>query len=208
VLGIASAEGAVEAAPPRVTDCGTCHGCVVWQSSRPTHVFTEQRTRWRLVAFLCVALLHSASCGAQIPAPRALLDLALPEAVPLELVGMLAKLAKETCRSVTGLTAEDAESAEAAASSLAGKADRGPPRNSKGGRAKKREVEVGMRLEARDRQNPRLTCVATIIAVHGTTVTVHFDGWTDRYNYRCPRCTVAALRCRMSGYTATCASSR
>jgi hypothetical protein len=52
-----------------------------------------------------------------------------------------------------------------------------------------KEVAVGMRLEARDRANPHMVCVATVIKVekevlaksHGCpTVTIHFDGWSDK----------------------------
>jgi hypothetical protein len=45
-------------------------------------------------------------------------------------------------------------------------------------------VVVGMRLEARDRANPHMVCVATVAKVgpptYCPTVTIHFDGWTDR----------------------------
>jgi hypothetical protein len=49
---------------------------------------------------------------------------------------------------------------------------------------------VGMRLEAKDRKNPRLTCVATVAEVIDDLgdggpprVKVHFDGWTAEYDY-------------------------
>lgn len=44
-------------------------------------------------------------------------------------------------------------------------------------------VKVGMRLEAVDRLNPNLTCVASIIKIDHLNVTIHFDGWTDKYDY-------------------------
>jgi hypothetical protein len=51
-------------------------------------------------------------------------------------------------------------------------------------------VTVGMRLEAKDRQNPELICVATIAekidgpdSDHPGQVKIHFDGWRDAYDY-------------------------
>lgn len=48
-------------------------------------------------------------------------------------------------------------------------------------------LKVGMRLEAIDRQNPHLLCVATVskarIKDGRPFVTIHFDGWEDNYNY-------------------------
>eukprot|EP01063_Lacrimia_lanifica_P021548 TRINITY_DN289_c0_g2_i1.p1 TRINITY_DN289_c0_g2~~TRINITY_DN289_c0_g2_i1.p1 ORF type:complete len:238 (+),score=85.31 TRINITY_DN289_c0_g2_i1:67-780(+) len=41
----------------------------------------------------------------------------------------------------------------------------------------------GMRLEARDRMTVGYLCVATIAEVDGRRVKVHFDGWTDKYDY-------------------------
>lgn len=44
----------------------------------------------------------------------------------------------------------------------------------------------GMRLEAVDRANPHLTCVATLAAVEmdrPEPLLIHFDGWTERYDY-------------------------
>ena len=45
--------------------------------------------------------------------------------------------------------------------------------------------EVGMRLEAKDRQYPTLVCVATVAAVSNGKLLVHFDGWKDNYDYVC-----------------------
>ena len=47
--------------------------------------------------------------------------------------------------------------------------------------------EVGMRLEAVDRQNPSMICVATVVGVKKSDrqVEIHFDGWSDYYNYWC-----------------------
>lgn len=42
-----------------------------------------------------------------------------------------------------------------------------------------------MRLEAKDRQYPTLVCVATIAAVRGNRLLVHFDGWQNNYDYLC-----------------------
>lgn len=47
-------------------------------------------------------------------------------------------------------------------------------------------IREGMRLEAVDRTNPHLICVATVATVdpeRPDSVLVHFDGWSDRYNY-------------------------
>ncbi len=41
-----------------------------------------------------------------------------------------------------------------------------------------------MRLEARDRKNPHLICVATISAIDWTrsdSLLIHFDGWGNKY---------------------------
>lgn len=45
--------------------------------------------------------------------------------------------------------------------------------------------QVGMKLEAKDRQYPTLTCVSTITAVQGKKVLIHFDGWNNSYDYWC-----------------------
>eukprot|EP00117_Sycon_ciliatum_P044252 scpid13763/ scgid4377/ Lethal(3)malignant brain tumor-like protein 1; L(3)mbt protein homolog; L3MBTL1 len=49
------------------------------------------------------------------------------------------------------------------------------------------QVCAGMRLEAVDRKNPSLTCVASIKEVNdaGNRVEIYFDGWSDSYNYWC-----------------------
>ncbi len=47
-------------------------------------------------------------------------------------------------------------------------------------------VVKGMRLEARDRQNPSMVCVAHVKAVNGPMLTISFDGWPDRYTYDAP----------------------
>jgi len=44
---------------------------------------------------------------------------------------------------------------------------------------------VGGKLEARDIQNPHLICVATVVDKNDTFIQIHFDGWTDRYDYWC-----------------------
>ncbi|XP_065844588.1 MBT domain-containing protein 1-like isoform X2 [Oscarella lobularis] len=43
----------------------------------------------------------------------------------------------------------------------------------------------GMKLEARDERNPGLVCVATIATIDGSRVRVHFDGWSEKYDYWC-----------------------
>uniref|UniRef100_A0A8C4N6G5 L3MBTL histone methyl-lysine binding protein 4 n=1 Tax=Eptatretus burgeri TaxID=7764 RepID=A0A8C4N6G5_EPTBU len=45
--------------------------------------------------------------------------------------------------------------------------------------------QPGMRLEALDRQNPALVCVATITDVLGWRLLIHFDGWDPAYDYWC-----------------------
>ena len=45
------------------------------------------------------------------------------------------------------------------------------------------DFEPGMRLEAVDRQNPSLVCVATLVTVdraRGDCLLIHFDGWTEK----------------------------
>uniref|UniRef100_H0WTP8 L3MBTL histone methyl-lysine binding protein 4 n=1 Tax=Otolemur garnettii TaxID=30611 RepID=H0WTP8_OTOGA len=48
-----------------------------------------------------------------------------------------------------------------------------------------KEFQVGMKLEAMDRKNPALVCVATIADIVGDRVLVHFDNWDDSYDYWC-----------------------
>ncbi|XP_051043155.1 lethal(3)malignant brain tumor-like protein 1 isoform X3 [Phodopus roborovskii] len=45
--------------------------------------------------------------------------------------------------------------------------------------------EVGMKLEAVDRMNPSLVCVASVTDVVGGRFLVHFDNWDDTYDYWC-----------------------
>ncbi|KAK2885981.1 hypothetical protein Q8A67_016818 [Cirrhinus molitorella] len=45
--------------------------------------------------------------------------------------------------------------------------------------------EVGMKLEAVDRMNPSLICVATVTDKVGNRFLVHFDNWDDTYDYWC-----------------------
>uniref|UniRef100_A0AAQ5XL14 SAM domain-containing protein n=1 Tax=Amphiprion ocellaris TaxID=80972 RepID=A0AAQ5XL14_AMPOC len=44
---------------------------------------------------------------------------------------------------------------------------------------------AGMKLEAVDRKNPLLICVATIAAVVDNRLLIHFDNWDDTYDYWC-----------------------
>lgn len=41
----------------------------------------------------------------------------------------------------------------------------------------------GMKLEAVDIRNPSLIRVATMVARTGHTIKIHFDGWSDKYDY-------------------------
>lgn len=45
--------------------------------------------------------------------------------------------------------------------------------------------DVGMKLEAVDRMNPSLICVATVTDVVDNRFLVHFDNWDDTYDYWC-----------------------
>ncbi|XP_052040146.1 lethal(3)malignant brain tumor-like protein 1 [Apodemus sylvaticus] len=45
--------------------------------------------------------------------------------------------------------------------------------------------QVGMKLEAVDRMNPSLVCVASVTDVVGSRFLVHFDDWGDTYDYWC-----------------------
>lgn len=42
---------------------------------------------------------------------------------------------------------------------------------------------VGMKLEAVDRKNPGLVCVASVTDVIDDHFLVHFDNWDDTYDY-------------------------
>lgn len=46
-------------------------------------------------------------------------------------------------------------------------------------------VRVGMKLEAHDRKDPQLVCVATLadVAPESGRFLVHFDGWDSAYDY-------------------------
>ncbi|XP_047187209.1 lethal(3)malignant brain tumor-like protein 1 isoform X2 [Scophthalmus maximus] len=45
--------------------------------------------------------------------------------------------------------------------------------------------EIGMKLEAVDRMNPSLICVATVTDMVDCRFLVHFDNWDDTYDYWC-----------------------
>ncbi|XP_010629730.1 lethal(3)malignant brain tumor-like protein 1 isoform X3 [Fukomys damarensis] len=45
--------------------------------------------------------------------------------------------------------------------------------------------QVGMKLEAVDRMNPSLVCVASVTDVVESRFLVHFDNWDDTYDYWC-----------------------
>ncbi|KAM4841125.1 lethal(3)malignant brain tumor-like protein 4 isoform 1-T1 [Thomomys bottae] len=48
-----------------------------------------------------------------------------------------------------------------------------------------KELQVGMKLEAVDRKNPSLVCVATIADIVEDRLRVHFDNRDDSYDYWC-----------------------
>jgi hypothetical protein len=50
------------------------------------------------------------------------------------------------------------------------------------------KIVPGMRLEAIDRKNPTMLCVASVAKVERKAgqedvLTIHFDGWQDNYDY-------------------------
>uniref|UniRef100_A0A8B9K4P0 L3MBTL histone methyl-lysine binding protein 4 n=1 Tax=Astyanax mexicanus TaxID=7994 RepID=A0A8B9K4P0_ASTMX len=47
------------------------------------------------------------------------------------------------------------------------------------------KFQVGMKLEAVDRKNPCLVCVATVADIADNRFLVHFDNWDDTYDYWC-----------------------
>lgn len=47
------------------------------------------------------------------------------------------------------------------------------------------KFKVGDKLEAVDKQNPDLTCVATVTDVVSNNILVHFDGWAHDFDYWC-----------------------
>lgn len=42
---------------------------------------------------------------------------------------------------------------------------------------------VGMKLEAVDKKNPSLMCVATIADILANRLLIHFDNWDESYDY-------------------------
>ncbi|XP_071026110.1 lethal(3)malignant brain tumor-like protein 4 isoform X2 [Oncorhynchus clarkii lewisi] len=47
------------------------------------------------------------------------------------------------------------------------------------------KFQVGMKLEAVDRKNPCLVCVASVADIVDNRFLVHFDNWDDTYDYWC-----------------------
>ena len=45
--------------------------------------------------------------------------------------------------------------------------------------------EIGVHLEARDRKHPSMVCVAAISRIQDGHLLIHFDGWTEKYDYWC-----------------------
>ena len=45
--------------------------------------------------------------------------------------------------------------------------------------------KAGMRVEAKDRKNPSLICVATIREVRNRRLLIHFDWWPEKFDYWC-----------------------
>ncbi|XP_066998695.1 polycomb protein Scm isoform X2 [Anabrus simplex] len=50
---------------------------------------------------------------------------------------------------------------------------------------KSNSFQIGMKLEAVDKKNPQLICVATVGAVKGEMIHVTFDGWRGAFDYWC-----------------------
>uniref|UniRef100_A0A0V0G9M3 Putative polycomb group protein scm/l3mbt tumor-supressor in n=1 Tax=Triatoma dimidiata TaxID=72491 RepID=A0A0V0G9M3_TRIDM len=50
---------------------------------------------------------------------------------------------------------------------------------------KSNKFKVGMKLEAVDRKNPQLICIATVGAVKGDNIYITFDGWRGAFDYWC-----------------------
>lgn len=48
--------------------------------------------------------------------------------------------------------------------------------------------QIGMKLEAVDKKNSSLVCVATVTDVMGNRFLIHFDGWEDIYDYWADPC--------------------
>ena len=44
---------------------------------------------------------------------------------------------------------------------------------------------ISMKLEAIDRKNPDLVCVASVTNTIGDQILIHFDEWDDLYDYWC-----------------------
>ena len=44
---------------------------------------------------------------------------------------------------------------------------------------------IGSKLEAVDKKNSSLICVATVADTMGDKILVHFDGWDNNYDYWC-----------------------
>nr|CAD7576804.1 unnamed protein product [Timema californicum] len=51
--------------------------------------------------------------------------------------------------------------------------------------SKQNLFEAGMKLEAVDKKNPHLICVATVGAIRGEMIHVTFDGWRGAFDYWC-----------------------
>ena len=49
-------------------------------------------------------------------------------------------------------------------------------------RAVENPFKVGMKIESVDLMTPKMICVATVIAVVGRLIRVHFDGWDPEYD--------------------------
>ena len=60
-----------------------------------------------------------------------------------------------------------------------------PKQTSKAAKGTESKFKAGMKLEAKDRKNPSLICVASITEVRNGRLLIHFDGWSNSYDYWC-----------------------
>ena len=66
--------------------------------------------------------------------------------------------------------------------------------------------EVGMKLESVDLMEPKIVCVATVVAVASHLIRIHFDGWDNSYDQwiDCQSCDIYPIGwCELVGYTLT-----
>ncbi len=63
-----------------------------------------------------------------------------------------------------------------------------------------------MKLESVDLMEPKIVCVATVVAVASHLIRIHFDGWDSSYDQwiDCNSCDIYPIGwCELVGYTLT-----